>query len=134
MRTHIEAAICQNSLIVEPPTFNPFDYGWAKDPSSLCLIPTTVIDGLKLIPDDLLKIIHCGYSSYHQCKTQRCTCTESGLACSIFYECEDCVTCLNPWTPKTVAGAIRILNKKNKMNGLNKIQTCYFCCYFHYCC
>ena len=91
------------------------------------------MDGVNLIPDDLLKIIHCGCSSEHQCKTQRCTCTKSGLAWSIFRKCKGCVTFLNSWTPKTIAGAIRILKKKKKkMNGFNKIQTCCFCCYFHY--
>lgn len=76
----------------------------AKYPSLPYLIPAAVAHGVKWITNDLLKIIHCGCLSEHPCKPQRCTCNKSRLTCSVFRECESCVTCCNPWTLKTVAG------------------------------
>ena len=114
-RKSFQAAILKNYLSVDPPTFNLLDYGWARDPISLCLRPTTVTNGVKLVLDDLLKIIYCGCSSEHPYKTQRCICTKSGLTCSIFCECKGCVTRYNPWTLKTVAGDKNIEEEGNEL-------------------
>ena len=99
-------------MLTHPPTFKPLDYSWARDPSSPCLTTTTVKDGVKLIPDDFLKIICCGCYSEYPCKTQRCVCTLLGLACSIFRECEGYVTCCKPGTQKAVAGDKNIEEKE----------------------
>ena len=124
-RTHIQIAIWRNSPSVDPPTLNPLDYGWVKDPSSTCFIPTTVTDRVKLISDNLLKIIQYGCSSEDPCKPRDEPAlnqdwhSRSSLNAKV---ASQVVT--NLWTLKTVAGEKNIDGEEK--NGLSKIQTLHF--------
>ena len=99
-RAHFHAAIWRNSLVENPPVVNVLDFGWIKETSASCLFPSTVPSGIKLVPDELLKIMKCGCGSEQACKSGHCTCNKTVISCSTFCECEAGISCCNPWTSK----------------------------------
>lgn len=100
-RAHLQAAIWRNSLKSDPSNVNVLDFGWAHDEASKCLVPVAVPHGVKLVPDNILKIIRCGCCSESACKNFHCSCNKSGLPCSTFCECEGGINCCNPRKSKT---------------------------------
>ena len=99
-RAHLQAAIWHNSLVEIPPVVNVLDYGWIKDTSASCLLPSTVPSGIKLVPDELQKTMKCGCGSEQACKSGHCTSNKTVISCSTFCECEGGISCCNPWTSK----------------------------------
>ena len=95
-RAHLQAAIWRNSLGENPPEVNVLDFGWIKVTSASCLLPSTVPPGIKLVPDELLKIKRCGFASEKPCKGGHCACNKTGISCSTFCKCEGGISCCNP--------------------------------------
>ena len=66
------------------------------------MYPTTISDGVALAPDPLLKVVKCGCSGKIQCRTERCGCRQSNLACSVFCACHGGHRCFNEKTRQTL--------------------------------
>ena len=59
---------------------------------------TPISDDVALAPDALLKVLKCGCSGLIQCRTNRCRCSQSNLACSVFCACQGGQRCINDKT------------------------------------
>ena len=59
------------------------------------MVPRMVLEGMKMIPDELLQCMRCACNSVTACKTKKCGCTRNGLACSTFCVCEGGQLCCN---------------------------------------
>ena len=96
-RAHLQAAIWKYSLDADPPTLDPCNYGWMKDPLSHMgsLEPITVPTGTPIAPEDILKLIRCGCDSAQPCKSQRCSCNAAQIACTAFCKCQGSHHCYN---------------------------------------
>ena len=111
-RAHLQASIWRNALRENPPSINVLDFGWEKDMSSSCLLPSTE-KGVNLIPDCIAKIMKCGCTSEHSCKGSQCSCHKSGLSCSTFCVCEGGMKCCNPWSSSKSDDSSKALNDWN---------------------
>ena len=78
----------------------PRDFGWTQVAGKE-MYPTTISDGVALVPDALLKVVKCSCSGEIQCRTKRCGCRQSNLACSVFCACQD-HRCFNEKTRQTL--------------------------------
>ena len=110
-RGHLQAATWRHSLNPDPPSVNVLDFGWSKDATATCHLPVPVSGDVKLVPDELLKVIRCGCASEKACKSGHCSCNKSRISCSSFCECEGAIECCNPLTvvvndPETLDGDV----------------------------
>ncbi len=81
-RADLQVAIWRHAMEPNPPPLDPCEHGWMKDhPLSNILIPMTVAVGTHLAPEEILKLIRCSCESSQPCKSRRCSCTASGIAC-----------------------------------------------------
>ena len=80
LRTHLQMMIWLNSLESQPPDLS-------KDKGSNTLSPTTVAEGVKLVPEEILKLIKCSCRSDKPCQTNRCSCKSAGIACTVNCVC-----------------------------------------------
>ena len=95
-RAHFQVAVWRHSLEADPPSLEPTNNGWCKEEGSQLLCPTTVQNDVPLAPEGLLKLIKCSCSRDRPCKTQKCGCCSSGMACSLFCSCQGGQQCWNP--------------------------------------
>ena len=79
----------------------PRDFGWAQVAGKE-MYPTPIADGVALAPDALLKVVKCSCSGEIQCRTNRCGCRQSSLACSVFCACRGGHRCFNEKTRQTL--------------------------------
>ena len=97
-RAHLQVAIWRVALASDPPVLDPSAYGWSQEEGTTSLTATTVSDGVTLAPNDLLNMIRCSCASEMACKSQRCSCNSSSLACTAFRLCQGGHTCCNNHT------------------------------------
>ena len=97
---HLQVAVWRNALEQNPPQMEPRDFGWTQVAGKE-MYPTPISDGVALVPDALLKVVKCGCSGEIQCRTKRCGCRQSNLACSVFCACQD-YRCFNEKTRQTL--------------------------------
>ena len=64
------------------------------------VIPLSVDEKVSLVPDEILKVYRCGCSSENSCKSGNCSCNKSRIPCSTFCECEEGVSCRNPFNAR----------------------------------
>ena len=95
LRAHLQVAIWLNSLESHPPDLDPICYGWNKDEGSNILTPTTVAEGVEMVPEEILKAIKCSCKSDKPCQSTRCSCKSAGIACTVFCVCQSGLVCHN---------------------------------------
>ena len=66
------------------------------------MYPTPISDGVALVPDALLEVVKCGCSGEIQCRTKRCGCRQSNLACLVFCACQGSHRCFDEKTRQTL--------------------------------
>ena len=91
---HLQMAICMNAM-------ESRDFRWTQVTGKE-MYPTPISDGVALAPDALLKVVKCGCSGEIQCRTKRCGCRQSNLACSVFCACQGGHRCFNEKTKQTL--------------------------------
>ena len=84
-----------------PPQMEPRDFGWTQVAGKE-MYPTRISDGVALAPDALLKVVKYGCAGKIQCRTKRCGCRQSNLACSMFCACQGGHGCFNGKTRQTL--------------------------------
>ena len=68
-------------------------------PSSSNMEPTIANPDIKMVPDDIFKLIRCGCAT--NTPSGQCSCHRSQLGCTIFFNCGGDTGCCNPHTPST---------------------------------
>lgn len=96
-RAQLQLAIWLSALLDSPPALDPAQYGWCKEEGCKAWQPVTVAEGVRLAPEELLKLIKCSCSADAPCGTKRCSCNRAGMPCTEFCECSNCDgSCHNP--------------------------------------
>jgi hypothetical protein len=94
-RAHLQVAHWRQATEQAPPSLDPCEHGWAKDPGSASLVPITVPDGTLLAPEEILQLIRCSCDSSTPCKSRRCSCNAADIACTTFCACQGDSSCYN---------------------------------------
>ena len=100
-RAHYQTAIWKHSDKLDPPPLDPSNFGWYKDEDTRCLLPVMLPPGVKVAPQEVLKLIRCGCSSHSPCSpSSRCSCSKAQMSCSEFCACfsNEASKCCNKWT------------------------------------
>ena len=100
-RAHLQVAVWKNALEPNPPQMEPRDFGWTQVAGKE-MYPTPISDGVALAPDVLLKVVKCSCCGEIQCRTKRCGCRQSNLACSVFCACQGGHQCFNEKARQTL--------------------------------
>ena len=86
------------TMEADPLTVDP-TYGCRRDELNKVLVPMGLPDSVAVAPDEILKMVECGCSTYSLCKTGQCSCASArvayGLMCSF---CGDADICWNEVT------------------------------------
>ena len=100
-RVHLQVAVWKNALEPNPPQMELRDFGWTQVAFKE-MYPTPISDGVAHAPEALLKVVKCSCGGKIQCRTKRCGCRQSNLACSVFCACQGGHWCFNQKTTKTL--------------------------------
>ena len=95
LRGHYQVCCWKYAHKSRPPSLRPLDHGWIYDEALRQIVPRLVLDGVKMVPDELVQCMSCTCKSVTACKTKKCGCTKDGLACSTFCACEGGQICYN---------------------------------------
>ena len=68
-RSHLQIAVRRYSLNADPPTVDIYLYRWGKDGETKYLIPLPVAPDICLVPEEIMKVFRCGYTSENSCKS-----------------------------------------------------------------
>ena len=74
------------SLQPDPPLSDSLNKGWYQDPISKTMRPIMMPKGIKIAPDEVLKITRCSCNASH-CRTSACSCSSASFSCSQFCGC-----------------------------------------------
>ena len=97
-RAHLQVSIWRKALEPNPPAIDPLTHGWTRLRGSTSLTPTSVAEGISLVPVDILKMIKCSCDSNVPCKSKRCGCHNANMACTEFCGCGGGEACFNQKT------------------------------------
>ena len=92
-RAQLQIALWSTALNAEPPHADVTCYGWLL--SDGMLQPKMLETGHSLVPDNLMNLMKCTCKSEFPCRTHRCSCKRSGLACTLFCACVCGQSCQN---------------------------------------
>ena len=95
LRAQLQMAIWLHALDPNPPDLDVTLYGWSKSAGTDMLIPTSIPDGIALIPEELVRLIRCSCQTERPCRSQRCSCKNAGLSCSPYCSCRGESPCNN---------------------------------------
>ena len=89
-RAHHQAMIWNAAKLPHPPTVDVEKFGWRKEESSRTLKPVMIPAECLVAPMSILELIKLNCSSQHiQCASNRCSCKNSALNCSVFCGCSN---------------------------------------------
>ena len=86
-RAHIQVAAWRNSLEPNPPALDSAAHGWYVGDGSLAAVKLPL--NIAVAPDVLLKVIKCSCKGEKSCNTHICSCSSSGMTCTVFCHCKD---------------------------------------------
>ena len=88
LRAHFQLSVWLNALQRDPLPLQPTDYGWTKNTCD-DLEPTHVANEVQMVPEELLKLIKCSCKSQQPCRTNRCSCMNANMTCTVFCACNE---------------------------------------------
>lgn len=97
LRCHIQLCEWYSTMEVHPPNLDPLEYGFDPDHFNKTLVPRPMPNGVKAVPDYLMKLLKCGCQSEEACKSNRCGCSSKYMSCTMFCACEGSEGCHNPF-------------------------------------
>ena len=77
--SHLQIAVWRYLLNADPPTVDLYLYGWGKDGEIKYLISLPVAPDVCLVPEQIMKVVRCGYTSENLCKSRNCSCNKSHM-------------------------------------------------------
>lgn len=101
LRAHLQVANWRATLLGEPPSMDPVQFGWEADHVNKGLTPQNMCHGTAYAPPHVLKLVRCGCDSEKSCRGGNCGCMSRQLPCTIFCTC--CASfgmCHNPFNKK----------------------------------
>eukprot|EP00745_Piridium_sociabile_P037812 TRINITY_DN68984_c0_g1_i6.p1 TRINITY_DN68984_c0_g1~~TRINITY_DN68984_c0_g1_i6.p1 ORF type:complete len:1121 (+),score=248.01 TRINITY_DN68984_c0_g1_i6:81-3443(+) len=101
LRAHLQVANWRATLLGEPPSMDPVQFGWEADHVNKGLTPQNMCHGTAYAPPHVLKLVRCGCDSEKSCRGGNCGCMSRQLSCTIFCTC--CASfgmCHNPFNKK----------------------------------
>ena len=87
-RAHLQVATELDAVDLDLPTLQPTDYGFTKEENFSILTLTTVSREIVMVPDELLKLIRCSRRSWYRFNSNRCSCKNATLSCTVFCACQ----------------------------------------------
>ena len=72
LRGHYQVCCWKYSHKSRPPSLRPLDHGWIYDEMLRKMVPRLVLDGVKMVPDELVQCMSCTCKSVTACKTKKC--------------------------------------------------------------
>ena len=97
LRAHYQCMIWKTSLQEDPPDKDPTKYGWKKNEQEGTLAPIMIPEGVKAIPQEVLKIFACTCSADEACAKGNCSCRKHQISCTFYSKCYQ-TKCYSAWT------------------------------------
>ena len=107
-RAHFQCALWYAALDSVPPTLDPKEYGWEVDNNNETLTAISVMEGVCLAPEHVLKRIRCGCSSDSACKKGNGGCTVAKSPVRFFVTVTDSLSTNKPKKLMMKLGVCRI--------------------------
>ena len=83
LRAQLQVLIWRKALDAHPPAVDITEYGWSRSAEG-SISPVPLPEGVRVVPEELLKIIHCSCRATQPCRSEKCSCKKSALVCSSF--------------------------------------------------